>query len=286
MIINNVGSYIITTGCAIGGFGGIVESPTAQIAPFVGPLDAYTTGMLAARSVSRRLLSSYSSSLLRVRRSSDNAELSIGFNDAGNLNTAAMLAFVGAGNGFISIVYDQSGLGNNLVQATAAAQPQIVSGGVVSTHNGHPTTNGPTDAKLGSGTSPSINVGYFLTAWRNTPGTASYTTLFVLSENLGLALIGDGVVAGGWSIFDNTYTERVFTDTLQNAPANIYYGATGTAVTARVNAQEIIQTGGTLVPGGTVIGEISIGLRFMEDAMYSTQPSNISSVQSIFLSQI
>jgi len=285
MIINNVGSYIITTGCAIGGFGGIVESPTAQIAPFVGPLDAYTTGMLAARSVSRRLLSSYSSSLLRVRRSSDNAELSIGFNDAGNLNTAAMLAFVGAGNGFISIVYDQSGLGNNLVQATAAAQPQIVSGGVVSTYDGHPTTNGPADAKLGF-TSPSTNVGYFLTAWRNTPGTASYTTLFILNSNLGLALIGDGVVAGGWSIFDNTFTERVFTDTLQNAPANIYFGATGTAVTARVNAQEIIQTGDTLISGPAVIGEFVVGLRFMEDAMYSTQPSNINSVQSIFLSQI
>ncbi len=37
---------------------------------------------------------------VRVRRLSDNAEADIGFTAEGYLDTAALLAFVGAGNGF------------------------------------------------------------------------------------------------------------------------------------------------------------------------------------------
>ena len=46
---------------------------------FVGALDAYASGLAGAWSVSRRLLTSYSGPLVRVRRSSDNAEQDIGF---------------------------------------------------------------------------------------------------------------------------------------------------------------------------------------------------------------
>jgi hypothetical protein len=285
MIINNVGSYINTTGCAIGGFGGIIESPTTQTLPFVGPLDDYTTNLFAARSVSRRLLSSFSSPLLRVRRGSDNAELDIGFHVLGGLDEAALLAFVGAGNGYVSIAYDQSGNGRHLTQTTAALQPQIVSGGVVSTHNGYPTTNGPANAKFVF-TNPATNVGYFLNAWRNTPGTAGYLSIFFLSDSLGVATIGDATVSGGWTIFDAAFAEHQFPGTLQNEPACFYFGATGTAVTARVNLEAYSQTGGTINSGPAFIGDPAMGLRFMEDAMYSSQPADINAVQSIFLSQI
>ena len=40
---------------------------------------------------------------LRVRRSTDNAEIDIAFTVNGNLDTAALLTFVGAGNGFVTI---------------------------------------------------------------------------------------------------------------------------------------------------------------------------------------
>ena len=42
-------------------------------------------------------------SAVRVRRSSDNSETDIGFTVNGNLDTAALLTFVGAGNGFVTI---------------------------------------------------------------------------------------------------------------------------------------------------------------------------------------
>jgi hypothetical protein len=73
---------------------------------------------------------------IRVRRSSDNTELDIGFKD-GVLDTASLLDFVGSGNGFVSIIYDQVG-SNNMVQNTASLQGQIVSNGSVILKGGKP----------------------------------------------------------------------------------------------------------------------------------------------------
>jgi hypothetical protein len=62
-----------------------------------------------------------------VRRSSDSAEQDIGFS-GNNLDTASLLSFCGAGDGFVTTWYDQVG-SNNAVQATAGSQPQIVASG-------------------------------------------------------------------------------------------------------------------------------------------------------------
>lgn len=97
-------------------------------ASFAGVLDDVTSGLLDAWSVYRRLLTSYTGPLIRVRRSSDNAEQDIDATVSGLLDTAALLSFVGANNGFVSVVYGQSG-GQDMEQATAGSQPQIVSSG-------------------------------------------------------------------------------------------------------------------------------------------------------------
>lgn len=101
-------------------------------------LDLYPSAA-AAYSV-RKLRAAYTGSAIRVRRSSDNAEQDIGFS-SGNLDTAALLSFVGTGvldNGFVTTWYDQSGNANNATQTTAINQPQIVSAGVVITNAGKP----------------------------------------------------------------------------------------------------------------------------------------------------
>ena len=82
-----------------------------------------TTGLLAAYGM-RRLIASYAGPAIRVRRS-DNAEQDIGFTGAGHLNTAALASFLGAGTGFVTRLYDQSGRGMHATQATAARQPVI-----------------------------------------------------------------------------------------------------------------------------------------------------------------
>jgi hypothetical protein len=71
--------------------------------------------------------SDYTGSAIKVRRSSDNAELDIGFVD-GVLDIATLLTFAGSGDGFVSIIYDQVG-SNNMVKNTASLQGQIVSNG-------------------------------------------------------------------------------------------------------------------------------------------------------------
>jgi len=102
-----------------------------------GPLDL---GLAAAAAYStRRLRFGYTGAAMRVRRSSDNTELDIQFNGSGELDTVALLAFVGSGNGFVTVWYDQSGNARNATRTTATQQPSIVNGGVLETENGKPT---------------------------------------------------------------------------------------------------------------------------------------------------
>lgn len=106
------------------------------VASFVGLLDTYT-GAIAGYSL-RKLKSTYSGYAIRVRRSSDNTSQDIGFKSDGTLDTTSLLSFVGSGNGFVSIWYDQSGNGSNLNQSTAAEQMRIVYGGNLDLLNGKP----------------------------------------------------------------------------------------------------------------------------------------------------
>ena len=62
-------------------------------AAFVGALDDYTANLSAAWSVARRLLGSYSGALLRVRRSSDDAEEDIGADSFGLMCVVAETLF-------------------------------------------------------------------------------------------------------------------------------------------------------------------------------------------------
>ena len=94
----------------------------------------------SAVSYSLRLLSTcYNGYAIQVRRSSDDALLDIGFDTNGNLDVAALRTFVSSGNGFVTIWYDQSGNGRNLIQTNTSRQPTIVNGGVVYLKNDKPT---------------------------------------------------------------------------------------------------------------------------------------------------
>jgi hypothetical protein len=105
-----------------------------RVSPPTYILDQYP-GAGLAYSV-RKLSSSYNGPALRVRRSSDNAETDIGFIYGYSLNTTALLNFCGAGNGFVTTWYDQSGNGVNATQTDTTKQPLIVSSGVIDTVSG------------------------------------------------------------------------------------------------------------------------------------------------------
>jgi len=78
----------------------------------------------------RKLKTAYAGDCIRVRRTSDNTELDIGF-VANVLDEASLLAFCGANSGFVVKWYDQSGNANDGVQLIASLQPRIVNAGAI-----------------------------------------------------------------------------------------------------------------------------------------------------------
>jgi len=125
----------------LGGNTGIYLASSTPPAPsFVGLLDTYPNAAVAYSL--RKLSSTYSGNCIRVRRSSDNTEQDFGFvNNV--LDTASLLTFVGAGSGYITTWYDQSGNGNgrNITQSTATSQPMIIVAGALVTRGGKPAVS-------------------------------------------------------------------------------------------------------------------------------------------------
>jgi hypothetical protein len=84
----------------------------------------------------RKLTNAYSGSVIRVRRASDNTEQDIGF-VSNVLDTASLLSFCSATDGFVVTWYSQIGGSTmDVIQTTAIKQPKIVIGGVLNTLNG------------------------------------------------------------------------------------------------------------------------------------------------------
>lgn len=91
----------------------------------------------------RRMRRQYRGSAIRVRRGGDNAELGIGFNNDGTLDTTALTDFATATGGdntaYIKIWYDQTGNRHHLVQEDMSKQPQIVADSAVIMEASKPT---------------------------------------------------------------------------------------------------------------------------------------------------
>lgn len=100
------------------GFRGVV-----RVRDVTRDLDRVSTPLVLLGLV--QLRSAYAGPLIRVRRSSDNAEQDIPSERDGTLDISAFEAFVGTATAFLRTVYDQSGSGNHATQTTAAEQPTI-----------------------------------------------------------------------------------------------------------------------------------------------------------------
>lgn len=82
----------------------------------------------------------YSTQIVRVRRSGDNAEANYGVASNGYVDWSAITTWVNAGggtqNGFVVTIYDQSGNARNMTQTDPAKQMQIIASGVLLTDTG------------------------------------------------------------------------------------------------------------------------------------------------------
>lgn len=172
-----------------------------SVPAFTGLLDTYS-GAAVAYSAARRLANAYTGSLIRVRRSSDNAEQDIGYDANNVLDESALTSFVGAGDGFVTTWYDQSGNANNATQSTAANQPKIVSSGVVNTQAG-----------LSSG-KPALSfdgVNDFMD-FTSLVTTANYTA-FVAAKRLNVSLSGQWITQKAISQGTRPYAAILYTTT-------------------------------------------------------------------------
>jgi hypothetical protein len=112
----------VLSGAAVALAGGALVAVGAQPAAAAsGPCDIFAAGgtpCVAAHSTTRALFASYNGPLYQVRRASNNATLNIGpLSPGGVANAAAQDSFCAGTSCVITIIYDQSGRGNNLTQA-------------------------------------------------------------------------------------------------------------------------------------------------------------------------
>lgn len=139
-------------------------------------------GTTASSAFSLRRVGAYYSNLIKVRRSSDNAELDIGIVD-GSLDEQSLLTFCGAGDGFVSVWYDQSGNGKHATQATTSLQPIIVSSGVVEKKNSRPAVRFTGTQRLFA---PSIAFGCTFAVFQRGTNNQVISELNYSSANRGL----------------------------------------------------------------------------------------------------
>ena len=113
------------------------SASTAQVAPaFDFLFDTYSTGVLAGYSM-RQLSSTYSGSCIEVTQDGETFT-NIGFSD-NVLDQASINEIADNGNPvYVSKVYDQSGSGEDMVQTTFSAMPQIHNGEAIYQINDKP----------------------------------------------------------------------------------------------------------------------------------------------------
>lgn len=111
---------------------GFFSSSAISVPPL---LDLYP-GATAYYSL-RRGRSAYLGPSIRVQTSAvGNATLDIGFDVAGNLDTAVLLNFLNGASGYVTIWYDQSGNGYNASTSSMVGSPSIAFTGTLITTNG------------------------------------------------------------------------------------------------------------------------------------------------------
>jgi len=125
-------------------FGQFVGTPVISTTTFQTPLDLITDVPSFAFST-RKLKSSYTGFVLRVRKSTDNSEVDISFDSRNRISnestvryavagtsgiaigtTTTLTSYKGAAQLFASIWYDQSGNARNAVQSNASNQPELL----------------------------------------------------------------------------------------------------------------------------------------------------------------
>ncbi len=249
-------------------------------------LDTYS-GAAAAYSL-RKLRTAYTGNAITVRRSSDNTSQQIGFDSNGNLDTTSLLSFVGAGNGFVTTWFDQSGNNNNASSSTLAEQPQIVSGGNLILVNGKPSISfdGTNDYMNYSTITCSSNHYNFTVIKRDTPGVRMFglSGRDIASKYLMTLWSDNNFYFQGKNLYyiastsTDTTTNQILLTGVNNAGVLNIYKNSNIINTTLVNDNGITATTNSL---GNYNGNLFSNAKIQEIVFYNNdQSSNRTSISS------
>jgi hypothetical protein len=204
---------------------------------------AWPASAVLAYSVARVMNPDYSGNLIRVRRSSDNAEADIGA-ASGVLDETALLAHCGAGDGFVVKVYEQSGHASAVDwgQATAGLQPKIVNSGAVVKVDGYPAFN-----------VSSATIHMAAETWATRPNDATSVSVWAEGAARGLISIEFSTPDGGGNPQVGIIQDGSATTTLSGSSGTLSYYKNGGLVgtdsdgTTRGDMHTAFATGALLV---------------------------------------
>ncbi|MER6982121.1 alpha-L-arabinofuranosidase B [Streptomyces carpinensis] len=246
-------------------FGGQASADSRAAAAGSLPCDLYASGgtpCVAAHSTTRALYSAYNGRLYQVKRASDGATRDIGvLSTGGYADAAAQDSFCAATSCLITVVYDQSGRGNNLTQAPPGGFSGPAAGGYdnLAEASAAPVTVGGHKA-----------YGVFIA-----PGTGyrdnNTTGIATGDQPEGMYAILDGSRYNGGCCFDYGNAETSSRDTGNGHMETIYFGngkswgyGTGNGPWVMADLENGLFSG---VNRGYNAGDPSVGHRFVTAAV-------------------
>jgi hypothetical protein len=216
----------------------------------------------------KRLRAAYTGSCIRVRRSNDNTQQDIGFS-GNNLDTAALLSFVGIHNAFIVTWYDQSGNGFNVTNATSGQQPQIVSSGSLlldASGNLSARYDGTNDRLLSSTFTLRAQPYTAYGVWQGLNSTVEYALDGTTTNRSSLGNIGAG---NAWRAVSNIaadYSGGTYTP-INRASLPIFQFSTYNGASSRMNINNFLYVT-AINPGTTGIDRVTIGANANEAGQF------------------
>lgn len=218
------------------------------------------TGQAAVYSI-RKINSSYTGAAMKIRRSSDDTELDIYFDGSGNLNTSSILSFVGSGDGYCSVWYDQSGNVRNMTQTIKSKQLRIVGSGILDTLGDKPCLyKSPGTEGMSSSFGATFSTPNTIFSVMSFSATSS---LFSNGTNLSVYNSG-GLLRGGAG------TELSFTQTSDISQAKLcLFNIDGSSSRLSINNKGIYGNAGTnSINGFTIGGALSGETKWQEVVIY------------------
>lgn len=221
---------------------------------------------------------------IRVRRSSDNTELDIGF-IGGSLDTASLLSFVGSVDGFVTTKYDQNG-NNNGIQSTAGNQTRIVSSGVLDIgayYNGNNGYNFTTPFNLTDITVYAIiNVANLVTTRTIIGSMVTSAFQFRVSKDTGkvgnLQTLKSGIASIGYSTNAITQNEFVSVATTYSQTSGDYKFYISGALNGSGTNQKTMTTNTSVL--GMIPNELFLG--YMTDVFIFNRILTLTEIQMLY----